>query len=279
MKRALILLLLAGLVVAALIVANHYAPLQPAVVVVYLGLGLAFAGLISVIKPLRFLGIRRRATAFVVLVFGAAVFVGALMWPVSARRAAGTHRRLDDFMPSFEFHEFHAARAHASPAHVANAVRTVTFADIPVAGLLMRIRDMASGNFDPPKMPARPILETFSRPGTGFLPLDPDGSNEVVYGMVGRPWTEETPPRVTTPEEFAAFQTPENVKVAFNIAWRDVGGGITAVTTETRIAGTDKQARRTFARYWRLIYPGSAIIRRAWLDAIVAKAESSSTKQ
>jgi hypothetical protein len=279
LKRTLFVLLLAGFVVAALIGANHYAPLQPIVTFAYLGLGLAFAGLISVIKPLGFLGIRRRTTALVVLVVGAAVFVGALMWPASARHAAGAHQRLDDFMPSFEFHEFHATRAHASPAHVADAIRTVTVADIPVAGWLMRIRAMASGNLKRPKMPARPIVEKSSRPGGGFLPLDPDGSNEVVYGFVGRPWTNGPRPRVMTPEEFIAFQEPGNVKVAFNIAWRDVGGGVTAITTETRITGTDDQARRTFARYWRVIYPGSAIIRRAWIDAIVAKAERAPTRQ
>jgi len=30
--------------------------------------------------------------------------------------------------------------------------------------------------------------------------------------------------------------------------------------------------RRVFAAYWRLSYPGSAIIRRVWLDGIAARA-------
>jgi hypothetical protein len=40
------------------------------------------------------------------------------------------------------------------------------------------------------------------------------------------------------------------------------------VSTETRVFATSPAARRRFAAYWRVIYPGSAIIRRSWLRAI-----------
>jgi hypothetical protein len=44
---------------------------------------------------------------------------------------------------------------------------------------------------------------------------------------------------------------------------------------ETRVHTTDAAAERRFAVYWRLIYPGSAFIRRMWLEAIRRRAESS----
>ena len=44
------------------------------------------------------------------------------------------------------------------------------------------------------------------------------------------------------------------------------------VSTETRVFATSDDARRQFARYWRVIYPGSAIIRRMWLRAIARRA-------
>jgi hypothetical protein len=53
----------------------------------------------------------------------------------------------------------------------------------------------------------------------------------------------------------------------------DEGNGVVRVSTETRILGNDADAHRAFTRYWRLIYPGSAIIRQVWLDAIIARAE------
>ena len=45
------------------------------------------------------------------------------------------------------------------------------------------------------------------------------------------------------------------------------------VTTETRVFSTDDSARRAFAAYWRIIYPGSSFIRRMWLRAIRRRAE------
>jgi hypothetical protein len=54
----------------------------------------------------------------------------------------------------------------------------------------------------------------------------------------------------------------------------DAGAGHCRVTTETRVQATDKAARSTMSKYWRLIYPGSGLIRRAMLDAIRVRAEA-----
>jgi hypothetical protein len=54
----------------------------------------------------------------------------------------------------------------------------------------------------------------------------------------------------------------------------DVGDGATKVVTETRILATDATAQRRFGWYWRLVYPGSMIIRVMWLRAIKRRAET-----
>ena len=59
-----------------------------------------------------------------------------------------------------------------------------------------------------------------------------------------------------------------------NFLVEDAGPGVCLVTTETRVYATDPSAAGTFARYWRLIYPGRALIRRMWLRAIKQRAES-----
>ena len=59
-----------------------------------------------------------------------------------------------------------------------------------------------------------------------------------------------------------------------NFLVEDEGGGWTRVTTQTRVFATDLAATRRFATYWRVIYPGSALIRRMWLRAIKRRAES-----
>jgi hypothetical protein len=40
---------------------------------------------------------------------------------------------------------------------------------------------------------------------------------------------------------------------------------VSRLVTQTRVAASDASAERRFAAYWRLIYPGSAFIRRMWL--------------
>jgi len=49
--------------------------------------------------------------------------------------------------------------------------------------------------------------------------------------------------------------------------------GFSLLSTETRVYANDAASRRRFAVYWRLIYPGSALIRRMWLRAIARRAE------
>jgi hypothetical protein len=49
-------------------------------------------------------------------------------------------------------------------------------------------------------------------------------------------------------------------------------GGST-VATETRVHANSPAAGRRFGIYWRLIHPGSDVIRRMWLRAIALRAE------
>jgi hypothetical protein len=84
------------------------------------------------------------------------------------------------------------------------------------------------------------------------------------------------PPRIEGAAEFAAFETPDFAKVAFNLRVEEEGGGWARITTETRVLATDPSARREFAVYWRFIYPGSAIIRRSMLAAIRHRVERES---
>jgi hypothetical protein len=59
--------------------------------------------------------------------------------------------------------------------------------------------------------------------------------------------------------------------MAFEIT--PLGDGRCRLATETRVHATTPGARRAFAPYWRVIYPGSALIRRMWLRAIRRRAE------
>ena len=68
---------------------------------------------------------------------------------------------------------------------------------------------------------------------------------------------------------FAAFDAPGYVKVAFNIRVEPYGSGRALITTETRTAATDPASLRRFARYWLLVGPFSALIRRLTLRIVL----------
>jgi len=262
-----------ALIALLLVLLSHYAPLQPLSYAVWGGIVLMLAGLVTLVKPVRLLGIGSRARALVVLLVGLACVVAALSWPAATIHALGPRQRLDDFMPAFEFYERHETLVRAAPNQVREAARSVSASDMPAAVFLMRVRAAAAGRFDRPNRRQPPILGTFEQRGSGFLPLDLTRPNELVYGMVGRPWAGGPRPPVSSPEQFLAFREPGNIKVAFNMRWDDAGQGKTRISTETRCTSTDAAAGRIFARYWRVIYPGSAIIRRVWLDTIAERAE------
>jgi hypothetical protein len=118
--------------------------------------------------------------------------------------------------------------------------------------------------------PGKPILETAT--GSDFLLLAEEPGRELVLGLVlgdsplgtgGNP----------TPDDFMLLVRPGYSKVGINFHVQETAAGLCRVTTETRIFCTDFSARTRFGAYWRLIYPGSAIIRRMWLRAVKRRAE------
>jgi hypothetical protein len=128
-----------------------------------------------------------------------------------------------------------------------------------------------------PNAVERPILQLCHAHDHGFLVLDDHRDDEFVGGMAGRPWTSDPPPPVYTAADFMAYRQGGHVRVAFNMKVVERGDQTCLLSTETRIDGNDAQATRVFARYWRIIFPGSAIIRQVWLKAIRIRAEQGGT--
>jgi hypothetical protein len=121
-----------------------------------------------------------------------------------------------------------------------------------------------------------PLLNVATR--TSFLVLAEEPDREIVLGtLVAAPpgWRPSGKP---TPDGFRAFFVTTNhpgfAPAAMNFRIEDAGPAACMLTTETRVYATDTSTRRRFALYWRVIYPGSALIRRMWLRAIARRAES-----
>ena len=181
---------------------------------------------------------------------------------------------LDEFLPKYQFHEFHSTRVHAPPDSVYAAVKQVTAREINLFRILTWIRAPRLGKapesiLAPPA--GDPVLDVALR--SGFQLLADAPSREIVFGVVQGRWRLRT--QNPTPQDFKDLNRPGYVKIAMNFHVSPDQNGWTTLTTETRVLGTDAQAKRAFGRYWRVIYPGSAIIRVMWLKAIKARAEGS----
>lgn len=240
--------------------------------VVYAGLVLAFLGAVSLLKPLRFLRIRTRRTAAAVAAAGLALVVIGVVLPVPHMRVAAPQSHLDEFAPEFQFHEFHELRVHASPDAVYRAIREVTADEIWLLRTLTWIR--RGGRAAPESIlnPGRaPIIDVAT--SGGFLLLADEPGREVVLGAIvlAPPGTRGEKPTLA---DYQALALPGFAKATMNFRIVPGADGTSLVTTETRVFATDAAAERAFARYWRFIYPGSALLRRTWLRAIRNRAEA-----
>jgi hypothetical protein len=181
---------------------------------------------------------------------------------------------LDDFLPNYDVNEVHSSHVAAAPAAVLAAARAVTPREVPLLVGLMTLRTLPAVLLRrrPPVARAldEPLLDRFGEGGFTVLDERPD---ELVLGVVGRFWKLDGGVRRVSRDGFVTFDEPGFAKGVVNFHVRESGGG-TLLTTETRVRATDEEARRNFRRYWRIVMPGSALIRRAWLRAIRKRAEA-----
>lgn len=243
------------------------------VALVDVGIALALTGVVSLARPLRWLKISSRTTGLGVLAAGALLLVVGVMLPAAERRVDAPRTALDRFAPAYQFSEHHEIRVAAPPARTFDAVRCVTAGEITLFRTLTTIRRF--GRPGPESIlnaPGQlPILEVAVRTGFRLLAEIPD--REIVVGTVVAAPTDARSPDKRTPQWYEALSEPGYAKAVMSFLVEPDGAG-SRVTTETRVFATDASSRRRFAAYWRVIYPGSALIRRMWLRAIRRRAES-----
>jgi hypothetical protein len=239
---------------------------------VYLGLILAFLGLISLVRPLRFLSIRTRGIAALALALGTLLAIVSSLFPYSEKLAAAPTTKLDEWMPRWQVGERHAIEIKASPDEVFAAIHAVTADEILLFRTLIAIRRCGQ---DGPEsilnVPERKSLLDVATE-TSFIYLE-NGPREIVVGTVISAPRDAARSQRLTAELFRRTLRPGVVLATMNffITPRENGGS--TLTTETRVYANSAAALRRFGVYWRMIRPGSDIIRRMWLRAIGRRAE------
>jgi hypothetical protein len=206
------------------------------------------------------------------MVAGAGVLLAGvgLILPASESRVSRVETRLDEFAPAWQFREFHAIRIAAPPSHVFEAIKRVRADEVRLFHALTWIR-----------RGGRPAPSSLLNPGereslidvatnSGFVRLADDAPRELVIGTVvmAPPGTQGT----LTPQVLKQDLPPGCAVATMNFLVAADGPDRSIVSTETRVFANNPSARRRFAVYWRVIYPGSAIIRRMWLRAVERRA-------
>jgi hypothetical protein len=210
-------------------------------VLLYCGAAAMLVGAVMLLLP------RKRQRGLAIVATGIAFILIAVFWPASEQHVAVVHSRLDEIAPRWQFEEHHEIQIDAPPERIYAAIRQVTAREIRFFQALTAIRCLGRcrGESILNAPDAKPILDVATH--SGFRILADEGPRELVIGT-----------RVA-PETIAVM----NFHVAPN----------GRVTTETRVFSSSDKARRSFAVYWRVIRPGSGIIRRSWLEAIKRRAE------
>jgi len=252
------------------------------VIVVYLGLITVFAGIVSVLKPLRFVAIHSRGQALIVIAVGLLIVIIGSSLPARETRIATPRTQLDQFMPAWQFSERHSIRIAGPKEKVYVALKQVTADEIHFFRTLIWIRRFGRPGpesiLNPP--PDTPLLQVATK--TTFTVLSEEPNREFVFGTLiaaPRSWRAggNKPPEGF--KALAASDAPGFVLAAMNFHMEDCAPSgaaslaCTVLTTETRVYATDASSRRAFARYWRVIYPGSSLIRSMWLRAVKERAE------
>jgi hypothetical protein len=271
MSKAVAWTLLAGMALAAVLLFNYWAAYQPLSTLAYAGIVLALSGLANLVLPFRFLGVRKRAVGALILAGGVGLAIAALSWPAPMVRVAQPRTRLDEIMPEYHFFERHSARIHARPEQVMEATRQSTFGDMKSLGTLLKIRAAVTRTpyHGTGELLNKRFLDAFSAPG--FLLADSEHEVALFWAANVRAGRLA---ELRGSQEFADYREQGAVKIAIDFNVEDAGGGWSTLATETRVLTTDDATRRGMGRYWRLIVPGSGLLRLQWLDGIKKRAES-----
>ncbi len=240
----------------------------------YTGLTVALGGAAFLIKPLAFLGIHTRPQGGVILAAGLLLSIVALLSPATKKTVLAPRTKLDVFFPVFQFNERHSARVQAPCDRVYAAVKGVKADEILFFRALTSIRRFGRSGpeniLNPPEQP--PLLDVATR--TSFLLLSEEPGREIVVGTIVLAPHDKRFRSHLSPEQFRDLDAPGFAKGTMNFLFESESENACLLTTETRVYATDASARRRFAAYWRVIYPGSALIRRMWLRAAKLRAEA-----
>jgi hypothetical protein len=180
---------------------------------------------------------------------------------------------LDRFLANPEVDEYHQIKVGAPAAITLAAAKETDLQGGPIAGAIFWLRAIPALPRGEPLRPERSrgiVAETLGL-GWGVLAEVPD--REIVIGAYTQPWHEQVTFQPLPPEEFAGFNQPGYVKIAWTLGVEPLGPNQSLLVTRTRAVATDPESRKRFRRYWAPMSAGIILIRYAGLPRMRNEAE------
>jgi hypothetical protein len=178
---------------------------------------------------------------------------------------------LDRFMPTCDVAERHHVHIGAPAEITFEAATEMYLQQSPIVRGIFKAREWIMRSRPAHEPEARAFLAQMRAIGWGVLAEIP--GREIVMGAVTQPWKADVVFRPLPPAEFAAFQDPDYVKIAWTLRADPLGAADSIFRTETRVVTTDAAARTKFRRYWAVASPGIILIRWASLGPLKTEAE------
>ncbi len=178
---------------------------------------------------------------------------------------------LDIFMPSYDVVDRHSVRIAAPADVVLTAAAEMDIETCPVIRAIFKTREFILRSESDSTIRPRGLLAQTQSLGWRVLAELP--GREFVVGAITKPWEPNPVFQGLAPDEFAKFQKPGYVKIAWTLRADTVGNNESIFRTETRAVATDAEARMKFRRYWSFLSPGIIAIRSVTLPVVKVEAE------
>ncbi len=176
-----------------------------------------------------------------------------------------TARALDAWLPSAAVKIHHRRTAAADPATLWRAATAIRLAETHALGRMVRWRI--------PGLDGSLTYHEMFR-AYPFCVLE-ESEHRLVSGLCGRIWTlTHDYPVLHGPDEFAAWDKPGTVRVAFSHVARAVDGRRSELVTEARVAPTDRHASLRLRAMWAVLGPFERLVGSEPLSLAVKRAEA-----
>lgn len=159
--------------------------------------------------------------------------------------------RLDAWLPDPQVRSHHRRSAAAEPGALWHTARTLRLAETRSLGRMVRWR-----------IPGTPRTTTFAELFRAYpFTLLEEGEDYSISGLCGRIWTlARDYPRLSGPDEFAAWVEPGTVRVLF-AHWVQAGdAGRAELVSEARVAAVDGAAAVRLRALWAVIGPFERLV-------------------